>query len=507
MRRTLGAFGVVGLILCVGWSLAAIAVSEAEPNDAVPQRVGTLSAAGVQTIVVQGSSGYAGDLDWYSFEIVGREAQTVRLAVDSAASWQIVLYSDALAHLASGTDALSHDLAAGTYRVRIQASELEKESYVLVISTAIERESNDGLTEATRLGVVQTESLSAFASIDPAGDVDFFSFVIPVGFSDNASPGATRLLRIETPCAEGDTVVLLYADDAALGHPVPVARNDDAGSGSWSRLYLENPAPGTYTLRVHEYADNESIASYRVVVTPMEIRDAEPNDSPDRATSLGSLAIGGRLAIAQFVAAGDVDTFSFDVPTSVCATVETSGDSAGDSVVCVYDENNVEVACDDDGGAGLWSRLFRRFEPGRYTVVVRATDEEGEFDYTLSLTPAACPSATSESEPNNAVSAADAVTLPVDVAGQVAPGDPDTFRFTLAAPATIAAETYGADEGDTTLCLLDAAGETLICDDDGGSGLWSSLSYELAAGTYFLEVALYAGTNPVDYHLLVRTEE
>jgi hypothetical protein len=491
----------------VSWSFAAVAVSEVEPNDAAPQLVGMLSAPGAQTIAVEGSSGYAGDLDWYSFEIVGRETQTVRLAVDSRVSWQIVLYSDTLTHVTSGTDALARDLAAGTYRVRIQASELGKETYVLVISTAIERESNDGLIEATQLGVVQTESLSAFASIDPAGDVDFFSFVVPDDFSDGASPGATRMLRIETPCREGDTVLLLYAEDDVLGRPVPVARNDDSGSGSWSRIYLEDPAPGTYTLRVHEYADNDPIASYRVLVTPMEVNDSEPNDSTGQAAPLGTLKAGDHLATTQFIAAGDVDAFSFDVPSSVCAVLETSGDSGGDSTLCVYNESGGELACDDDGGAGLWSRLFRRFEAGRYTVVVEAADEGSEFDYTLSLEPATCPSETSESEPNNAGSSANAVTLPVDIAGQIAPGDPDMFRFTLSAPATVVAETYGGDEGDTTLCLLDADGETVICDDDGGSGLWSSLNYELEAGTYFLEVALYAGRSPIGYHLLVRTEE
>src|SRR5512137_1175540 len=136
MRRRIGMGWTLCAMLCVVWAAAAAAVPEMEPNDAVPQPVGTLSASGTQTIVVEGSSGYAGDLDWYSFEVDGHEAQTVRLGVDSATSWQIVLYSDALAHVASGTNALSRDLAAGTYRVRIQPSELGKESYVLVISTA-----------------------------------------------------------------------------------------------------------------------------------------------------------------------------------------------------------------------------------------------------------------------------------------------------------------------------------------------------------------------------------
>jgi hypothetical protein len=76
----------------------------------------------------------------------------------------------------------------------------------------------------------------------------------------------------------------------------------------------------------------------------------------------------------------------------------------------------------------------------------------------------------------------------------------------LTAPATVIAETYGEADGDTTVCLLDAEGNTIACDDDGGAGLWSLITYELDPGTYYLRVELYAGTNPVAYRLLVRAE-
>jgi hypothetical protein len=496
---------IVGIALCLGCALTASAVQEIEPNDATPQAVGALSKPSM-TILIDGTSGYAGDIDWFSFEVGGSGLQTIRLAAESGVAWQIVLYADDLTHITSGTGSLTRDLAPGRYRVRIQPSELGTASYVFLISTALEQESNDGLMEATALGIVGDEPLTAFASIAPAGDVDFFSFDVPEDFAAGAAPGMSRIVRIETPCPSGDTLLLLYAEDKTLERAVPVARNDDSGSGTWSRLYLVEPEPGHYTLRVHEYADNETIATYRVVVTAMTTSNAEPNDTPDEATPLGALAPGGRLETTQFVDEGDVDAFSFTVSATTCVVFETSGASAGDSLVCLYDLSGNEIACDDDGGDGVWSRLFRKVDAGRYIVTVRAVNGESLFDYTLTLTTTVCPAEGPESEPNDSIGTADPITLPYDVIGEIAPSNADVYRFVLTAPATVIAETSGEANGDTTVCLLDAEGNTIACDDDGGGGLWSLIQFELEPGTYFARVELYAGTNPAAYHLLVRTE-
>jgi hypothetical protein len=505
MRRTVQMGWIVGISLCLGCALTAAAVQEIEPNDATPQAVGALSKPST-TILVDGTSGYAGDLDWFSFEVGGSGSQTVRLATESDVSWQIVLYADDLTHIDSGTGSLTRDLAPGRYRVRIQPSDLGTGSYVFLISNALEHESNDGLMEANALGTLGDEPLGAFASIAPAGDVDFFSFDVPEDFAAGLAPGMSRIVRIETPCPSGDTLLLLYTEDKTLERAVPVARNDDSGAGSWSRLYVVQPKPGRYTLRVHEYADNETIATYRVVVTAMTISNTEPNDTPGEATPLGALAPGGRLETTQFVDEGDVDAFSFTVSAATCVLFETSGASGGDSLVCLYDQEGNEIACDDDGGNGVWSRLFRKVDAGRYVVTVRAVDGESLFDYTLTLTTAACPAEGPESEPNDSVGTADPIALPYDIAAEIAPGNADVYRFALTTPATVIAETYGAAAGDTTVCLLDAEGNTIVCDDDGGAGLWSLVQYELDPGTYYLRVELFAGTGPVAYHLLVRAE-
>jgi hypothetical protein len=418
-----------------------------------------------------------------------------------------VLYAGDLAYIAAGEDSLTRDLAPGGYRVRVQPSELSTGAYLLVLSSALEHEPNDGLAEATSLGTLKDAELSVFASIDPAGDVDFFSFDVPEDFSAGLATEASRMVRIETPCPAGDTLLLLYGRDESLGRPVPIARNDDAGAGSWSRLYLADPKPGRYTLRVHEYADNGLIGTYRVVVTAMTLTEREPNDALDAATSLGALDAGGRLARTQFIAEGDVDAFSFAVPTAACVELETRGLSKGDSMITLFASTGDEIARDDDGGNGMWSRLTRNLDPGNYFVTVRAADDESAFDYTLVVATTTCPAEGTESEPNDSTATADAIVLPCDIAAEIVPGNADVYRFEIQTPTTVVAETYGDSSGDTTMCLLDAQGNSLICDDDGGDKLWSRVEYELDTGAYFLRVELFGGTGAVSYRLLVRGDE
>lgn len=493
---------MLGIALLVPWVGTVGAIQELEPNDTFPQRLGALATA-PETLVVQGMSEYEGDLDWYEFEVSGDARQTVRLAAESEVAWQIILYEADGKHIASGTDSLTRRLAPGTYRVRLQQARLGRDGYTLFLSNEIERESNDGLVEATPVGTVQSEPLTVFASIEPAGDVDFFSFVIPDGFSDGEG---LHLLRIETPCPEGDTVLLLYAADEELGYLVPVARNDDSGNASWSRLYLRNPQPGTYAVRVHEFADNAEIPSYRVVITPLTIADAEPNNSLETAAALGSLEDGAPLVTTQFARPGDVDMFAFTLDEPRCIVIETTGAVREDAALCLLDEEGGEIGC-DDGVAGAGSRLLRRLDAGRYVVSVRAADPEVEFDYTLVVRTTECPAEAAESEPNNTPASSDRLTLPFDASGEITPGDPDVYSFVLAADMWVTAETYGSEDGDTTLCLLSADGESIACDDDGGTGLWSSIRVRLGAGVYFVRVELYTGQDPVAYQLLVRKDE
>ena len=107
-----------------------------------------------------------------------------------------------------------------------------------------------------------------------------------------------------------------------------------------------------------------------------------------------------------------------------------------------------------------------------------------------------------ETEPNNTIATAQAVTLPVIINGRVdKPGDRDLFRFEGRAGEKIVAEVYARrldSPLDSVLKLTDAAGHQLAFNDDHedkGSGLNthhadSYLAFTLPAdGTYFIHLA------------------
>ena len=45
-----------------------------------------------------------------------------------------------------------------------------------------------------------------------------------------------------------------------------IAYNDDGGSGLFSRISRDDLAPGTYYVKVDEYGNNNTIASYTISV-------------------------------------------------------------------------------------------------------------------------------------------------------------------------------------------------------------------------------------------------
>lgn len=116
----------------------------------------------------------------------------------------------------------------------------------------------------------------------------------------------------------------------------------------------------------------------------------------------------------------------------------------------------------------------------------------------------------SETEPNDTIGQANASNAmrggpAVTFSGAITPGDVDLYSFSVPAgqTATLEAVTYGAlgDQSvcafDSVLTLFDAQGTELTTDDDGGSGLCSSIdgtlpgAANLAAGTYYVEVRGY----------------
>jgi cysteine-rich repeat protein len=100
-----------------------------------------------------------------------------------------------------------------------------------------------------------------------------------------------------------------------------------------------------------------------------------------------------------------------------------------------------------------------------------------------------------EVEPNETIAQA-MTALPVPVTGWVQGGitaaDVDTWRFVLATPRVVQLETFDATSSGcdiaTSVSLFDAAGVTLLADDNSGIESCSSMTAALPAGTWFVQV-------------------
>jgi len=511
MCRMIG-FALVVMLLVGAAGIAA--TTEIEPNEIPSQAnaVGTLDES-LATFTIMGAMDYPGDIDWFALSVLTASTSTI-LSVDADSDIQIVLYDEQLAFIASKSQEMPIALDEGNYLVRLQSADLVTVDYVFSVSTAIERESNDGLVEATLLGpITEDSSLIAYGGIDPAGDIDMFGFMVPDGFSQSC--------RIETSGLQGgDTVIVLYAFDDTLQRYVPILHDDDSGSAAWSRLYLAPQQTGSFVVRVEELFHNDRIESYQLRVAAFS-GDPEPNDSIDTATPLGTATLDSALNATGFLSADDRDYYAFSVadfgedssPAYPEITVATSGypqaDNGGDSIICIYTEAGEELFRDDDGGSNLWSSITEELQPGNYFVEVTGIDTDSVFEYEVSISVKLPPACVNEQEPNNnfasAQKPAEAGAISrqgLRILGEISPAeDIDIFQFTLDESAQVTIETSGSSTGDSFICLYDNAEYIISSDDDGGEGYWSKVEQFLAAGTYYVTVENYYGYEVFDYQL------
>ena len=93
----------------------------------------------------------------------------------------------------------------------------------------------------------------------------------------------------------------------------------------------------------------------------------------------------------------------------------------------------------------------------------------------------------SESEPNNSSAQAQVVGLGSEVNASLTAGDEDWFQFTTTGN-HVKLYSHGSASVDTVFELFDAAGTNLLAVNDDTDEFFSSISINLAAGTYQLRV-------------------
>ncbi len=215
----------------------------------------------------------------------------------------------------------------------------------------------------------------------PYGDRDWWQFDIPADRTLTAwtGPGATGAID--------DTVLVLLDAQGAI----VAANDDDPLRAPFSALTTTIP-PGRYYLSVQGFADVRT-GSYSLDVTcgppgggaslPVS-EGAEPNSSNGTATALPC----GRQGQGDLQVANDSDWWAFSLSATTAIDAETGAFSASpcrDTYLYLLDATGRQIAADDDGGAGLYSRIQIQLAPGTYYLNVESYQNRYPGGYTLDL--------------------------------------------------------------------------------------------------------------------------
>lgn len=287
-----------------------------------------------------------------------------------------------------------------------------------------EMEPNQPLPSANSVNGVD----GIFASIQPVGDQDFFSFDITV-------PGSSVALEVGDGfmgCPTGfDSVLYLYSPTGTL-----IVSDDESGVDSCSLISpathaeAANLPAGKYTAKVEEYLNDNSQGSYVLkikisapgcgdgllqigeecddnnttagdgcsatcMLEGMYLLEMEPNNVANAANTINGYD-GARGAIQPI---GDQDYFSFDVtvPNS-SVRIETTNGYGGcptgfDSLISLYTSNNQLVVSDDEDGADACSLISPQLDVeatnlavGKYRIKVEEYNNDAtQASYVLKV--------------------------------------------------------------------------------------------------------------------------
>ena len=132
-----------------------------------------------------------------------------------------------------------------------------------------------------------------------------------------------------------------------------------------------------------------------------------------------------------------------------------------------------------------------------YSFAIVASSSAGNSGFSNQVV-VSIPVTLDEVEPNNSAGQANPIAIGETLLHALNPADDeDWLTFTLTRTSSVTATTSGAS-GDTRLWLYDDALNELAFDDDGGAGLFSSITVTcdgtpLPAGTYYLRVNEFSG--------------
>ena len=122
-------------------------------------------------------------------------------------------------------------LLPGTYYARVEAYPIgvsdyqalnDSLAYIMLAGNSFEKESNDGLSEANDIGVLEKSAMIA-GEVDPANDIDFFKF-------ETTNMGNLKISALTNSLASDYIDVVLYKNGSAERYLPLISNAEDMQS-------------------------------------------------------------------------------------------------------------------------------------------------------------------------------------------------------------------------------------------------------------------------------------
>ncbi|MEZ4728173.1 MAG: pre-peptidase C-terminal domain-containing protein [Caldilineaceae bacterium] len=425
------------------------------------------------------------DLDWVKFEAVANVTYFIEAIADGADADMTLSLRPSCDLPSFGGGAKIEFLAPtdGAYYVRARHKNDTygpDNAYRLKVSSnsgCIDNfESNDICTAAGQLSLSSPQT-HAFCKPD---DADWLHFPVTAGAKykvNTANQGANVdvKLGIRESCS-GPTALGNAIEFVAAKNGIYYVQATNA-KGSYG-------AGTTYTIQVEQVSDGAGDGF-------------EPDNSRETAQRLTI----GAPQPHTFYPAGDEDWVRFTATANLTYTIETVNlQASSDPVLCLFDGAGVELACDDDSGAGEGARLrWNAPQTGDYFIQVKNYQSNiagAETAYALQIQEGSCTADSHEPDDSRTTARPLASDGTVQQHNICPVNDQDWVSFTVNANTPYVLETTNVGaEADTLLELYDATGALLTQNDDHTPGGASQIAYTFAqAGTYYAKVMLYNAT-------------
>jgi hypothetical protein len=267
-----------------------------------------------------------------------------------------------------------------------------------------------------------------------------------------------------------DTVFMIQAEE-----PEVLLRNcrDELFAGQFDEI-ASLPVPIPHPADTVTWVDESYLSGEAQQVASLPVPIPEP------------FALGGEIRQG-----GDNNWLALSTTEGSTYVIETHLGSLPDTMLTVYDQHGQQVAFNDDGGAGLASRIeWAAPASGVYFVEVSAYAgwQSGSYELDIDVLSPPIP------EPTQAA---------IDIGG-----DADLFAFEAVSGQHFVIQT-GLSSGtltDSVLTLYDADGNQLAWNDDFGRSLASRIDWTAPAdGTYYFSVSAYSTVQTGSYAVTLGT--